>query len=213
MGRDRRRAHRLRVPARRNRRAVEDGAAHQFHDILPGTSIAWVHREVVAEYARRHPGRRGDHRRRAGGTGGRRRHPDRAERRAVHPLGHPHRRRRGRGRAGPGHRHRERHRVRGGLRALQRPGHRRDFPRGPDHLRRRPRHRPRNHRRGHRGQPVAAAPGLPEHVGCLGHRQVLPQPGHRPARTRCDHAVHRCRRHRPRGHRAQLLRLDPAPGR
>ena len=25
---------------------------HQFHDILPGTSIAWVHREVVAEYAR-----------------------------------------------------------------------------------------------------------------------------------------------------------------
>ncbi|MFL4477501.1 alpha-mannosidase [Paeniglutamicibacter sp. ORCA_105] len=24
----------------------------QFHDILPGTSIAWVHREVVAEYAR-----------------------------------------------------------------------------------------------------------------------------------------------------------------
>ncbi|MBV1779050.1 alpha-mannosidase [Paeniglutamicibacter sp. ABSL32-1] len=25
---------------------------HQFHDILPGTSIAWVHREVVAGYAR-----------------------------------------------------------------------------------------------------------------------------------------------------------------
>ena len=25
---------------------------HQFHDILPGTSIAWVHREAVAEYAR-----------------------------------------------------------------------------------------------------------------------------------------------------------------
>lgn len=25
---------------------------HQFHDILPGTSIAWVHREVVAEYDR-----------------------------------------------------------------------------------------------------------------------------------------------------------------
>ncbi|MDQ0092468.1 alpha-mannosidase [Paeniglutamicibacter psychrophenolicus] len=25
---------------------------HQFHDILPGTSIAWVHREVVVEYAR-----------------------------------------------------------------------------------------------------------------------------------------------------------------
>ncbi|GAA5227147.1 alpha-mannosidase [Paeniglutamicibacter antarcticus] len=25
---------------------------HQFHDILPGTSIAWVHREVVAEYER-----------------------------------------------------------------------------------------------------------------------------------------------------------------
>ena len=24
---------------------------HQFHDILPGTSIAWVHREVVARYA------------------------------------------------------------------------------------------------------------------------------------------------------------------
>ncbi len=25
---------------------------HQFHDILPGTSIAWVHREAVAEYHR-----------------------------------------------------------------------------------------------------------------------------------------------------------------
>jgi alpha-mannosidase len=25
---------------------------HQFHDILPGTSIAWVHREAVAAYAR-----------------------------------------------------------------------------------------------------------------------------------------------------------------
>lgn len=25
---------------------------HQFHDILPGTSIAWVHREAVATYAR-----------------------------------------------------------------------------------------------------------------------------------------------------------------
>ncbi|WP_411734769.1 alpha-mannosidase [Paeniglutamicibacter sp.] len=25
---------------------------HQFHDILPGTSIAWVHREVVVQYAR-----------------------------------------------------------------------------------------------------------------------------------------------------------------
>ena len=25
---------------------------HQFHDILPGTSIGWVHREAVAEYAR-----------------------------------------------------------------------------------------------------------------------------------------------------------------
>jgi alpha-mannosidase len=25
---------------------------HQFHDILPGTSIAWVHREAVANYAR-----------------------------------------------------------------------------------------------------------------------------------------------------------------
>lgn len=25
---------------------------HQFHDILPGTSIAWVHREAVAEYRR-----------------------------------------------------------------------------------------------------------------------------------------------------------------
>jgi len=25
---------------------------HQFHDVLPGTSIAWVHREAVAEHAR-----------------------------------------------------------------------------------------------------------------------------------------------------------------
>ena len=25
---------------------------HQFHDILPGSSIAWVHREARATYAR-----------------------------------------------------------------------------------------------------------------------------------------------------------------
>ena len=25
---------------------------HEFHDILPGTSIAWVHREAVEQYAR-----------------------------------------------------------------------------------------------------------------------------------------------------------------
>ncbi|AGL14317.1 glycoside hydrolase family 38 C-terminal domain-containing protein [Actinoplanes sp. N902-109] len=29
-----------------------DVLLHQFHDILPGTSIAWVHREAVAAYAR-----------------------------------------------------------------------------------------------------------------------------------------------------------------
>lgn len=30
----------------------EDALLHQFHDILPGTSIAWVHREAVQTYAR-----------------------------------------------------------------------------------------------------------------------------------------------------------------
>ena len=108
---------------------------HQFHDILPGTSIAWVHREVVAEYARVLKATEAIIAAAQAALVGSGDTPDCAERRTVHPLGHPHRRRRGRGRAGRRHRHREGHRVRGGLRALQRPGDPRDFPRRPDHLR------------------------------------------------------------------------------
>ena len=53
MGRHRRGPHRL----RRTRTSELDALwkqvlLHQFHDILPGTSIAWVHREAVAQYAR-----------------------------------------------------------------------------------------------------------------------------------------------------------------
>ena len=39
-------------PADELRRAWETVLLHQFHDILPGSSIAWVHREARATYAR-----------------------------------------------------------------------------------------------------------------------------------------------------------------
>ncbi|HEX3223577.1 MAG TPA: glycoside hydrolase family 38 C-terminal domain-containing protein [Nocardioides sp.] len=42
----------LDYPAGELRRAWETVLLHQFHDILPGSSIAWVHREARATYAR-----------------------------------------------------------------------------------------------------------------------------------------------------------------
>ncbi|MET0303484.1 MAG: glycoside hydrolase family 38 C-terminal domain-containing protein, partial [Microbacteriaceae bacterium] len=39
-------------PAARLEKIWQDVLLHQFHDILPGTSIAWVHREARDEYAR-----------------------------------------------------------------------------------------------------------------------------------------------------------------
>ena len=54
----------LDYPARRARAAWETVLLHQFHDILPGSSIAWVHREARATYAR---GRRPTSRRSSSG--------------------------------------------------------------------------------------------------------------------------------------------------
>ncbi len=42
----------LDYPAENLRQAWETVLLHQFHDILPGSSIAWVHREARATYAR-----------------------------------------------------------------------------------------------------------------------------------------------------------------
>ena len=42
----------LAYPADELRRAWETVLLHQFHDILPGSSIGWVHREARATYAR-----------------------------------------------------------------------------------------------------------------------------------------------------------------
>ena len=42
----------LDYPADELRQAWKTVLLHQFHDILPGSSIAWVHREARATYAR-----------------------------------------------------------------------------------------------------------------------------------------------------------------
>src|SRR5207342_1975784 len=42
----------LDYPAEELRAAWETVLLHQFHDILPGSSIPWVHREARATYAR-----------------------------------------------------------------------------------------------------------------------------------------------------------------
>ena len=42
----------LDYPATELARLWETVLLHQFHDILPGSSIAWVHREARATYAR-----------------------------------------------------------------------------------------------------------------------------------------------------------------
>ena len=53
---------------------------HQFHDILPGSSIAWVHREARATYAEVARAAGGADRPRAGRVGGGRRRRDRLQR-------------------------------------------------------------------------------------------------------------------------------------
>ena len=68
----------------------------QFHDILPGSSIAWVHHEAERHYARGRPAARGDHRLGPARTGGDGVGDDHVQRRAG-PVG----RGRRRGRIGP----------------------------------------------------------------------------------------------------------------
>ena len=69
------------VPVRRAGRLWKTVLLHQFHDILPGSSIGWVHREAVATHAR---GRRAAGAAGRGGDRGARR--GRVQRRAV-PAG------------------------------------------------------------------------------------------------------------------------------
>ena len=171
---------------------------HQFHDILPGSSIAWVHREAEADVragARRSWRRSSPRRPRALlGDGdaavGVQRQPrataprssrDRGRRAAVHgrsrrrtarpPLDRPEP-------APPGPVTRRRDRVLdNGLVRVE------VDERRPAHLGARPaspaaRCSPRAPR-----QPAAAAHRPPEPLGRLGHRPALPAPVHRPAPT------------------------------
>ena len=56
VGGDGRRADRVRLPVRAVGPLWKTVLLHQFHDILPGSSIAWVHREAGQTYARRRRG-------------------------------------------------------------------------------------------------------------------------------------------------------------
>ena len=160
---------------------------HQFHDILPGTSIAWVHREAEQTYAARRRRADGDHRRARSA-----RWPGRPARTAARWSSTPRRtaatacprcggapaRRRGPPRSAPVPRRTAATSLDNGLlRVVDR------RPR-PGHLGVRPRRRPRGARPGRRRQPAPAAPGPPEPVGRLGRRRLLPQHRHRPDRRR-----------------------------
>ena len=175
------------APAPRTRtrcceRCWETVLLQQFHDILPGTSIAWVYQQAEREYARvaaeleeviadalaalTGPGRaRAGLQRRA-----RTRWPARPRSGAL--AGRP-------ARAGAGRRRdRRRHRAgqrrrsgcvvddRGLLTSLL------DLARGP-----------RGAHPGRAGQPAAAVPGHPDPVGRLGHRRALPAHRARPGRA------------------------------
>ena len=156
----------------------------QFHDILPGTSIAWVHREAVEQYARvsarPRPWWRGRWPRwPATGTSASRSTGRAARAKACQP-----------GRAWC---------PAVGDDTARRHAGRRDSREGDDVVldngvlrvvlsseglvtsARRPRHRSRRHPRRRCGRAAAAAPRPAEQVGCLGRRPVLPQHGPRPA--------------------------------
>ena len=149
----------------------------QFHDILPGTSIAWVHRQAEQEYARVAAELEGviaDALGRADRAGraraGLQRGPVPGGRGAARwAPGRPASRRRRRPRA-------RRRRVvlaNGAIRVVvdrARPGHLDPRPRTPAAS---------CVAAGRAGQPAAAVPGHPDPVGRLGHRRALP--AHRPA--------------------------------
>ena len=150
---------------------------HQFHDILPGSSIAWVHREARETYARvaaELTALIDAAQRRLAGEGG----PGVTfnagpyARAGVPALG-----------AGPAPTGAPTRRGR----ARQRPAARRRRRARAAHLRPRPGRRPGGARARPGGQPAPAAPRPAEPVGRLGRGRLLPQPGHRPGRRRRGH--------------------------
>ena len=70
------------------------------------------------------------------------------------------------------------------IRPRQRPAAGRDRRPGPGRVRVRPRRGPRDRGARPGREPAADPPRLPEHVGRVGRRRVLPQHGHRPDRRR-----------------------------
>ncbi len=94
-----RRAHRaISYPAAELKRLWRLVLLQQFHDILPGSSIAWVHQDAERNYAAVGAEPRGDHRRRRRRPAGRRGHGLPAQRRPARAQRCPRARR---GRAGP----------------------------------------------------------------------------------------------------------------
>ena len=171
---------------------------HQFHDILPGSSIAWVHREARQTYAKVAEELEeviSEAQRALAGD------PSTGKHVVFNALTPRARRRAGRWRRGlprSVRRYDARHRhCRGrSARPGQRAGARRRRCSGARRLGARPRERPRGDRAGHGRQPLAAAPGPAEQLGRLGRRSPLPAPRRGPGGRRVDRAglVRRARR-------------------
>ncbi len=163
---------------------------HQFHDILPGSSIAWVHREAADTYAEVAAYAGVGDRLRDDGSRRYRDRRDRVQRRAFRPL----RRARPGGSGGTGD-HRDPSRARRRRRRpRQRPAAGAGRPRRPGPVGARPRPRPRGRAPGRGGGTAPAAPRHPERLGRLGPRRVLPALRARPRRSRRGHRRRR-RRH------------------
>ena len=163
----------------------------QFHDILPGSSIAWVHQDAERNYAA--VGKRleaiiADAAGALLGAG------DTDFLLNAAPHGRQRCRRARRGRAGPrraaGAGHRGGRRLHPGQRGH--PG--RHQRRRPARIPGRPRERARRDRPRAVREPAGAAPGHPQRMGCLGHRRLLP-----PQRCAADRAPARWRWNTPAG--------------
>ena len=96
-------------------------------------------------------------------------------------------------------------------RARQRPGPGRDRRPRPGGLHLRPRTGPGDRPAGRRGEPAADPPGLPEHVGRLGRRRVLPQHRDGPDRGRRGLGRRHAARRSVRASRAPLVRRLDGP--
>ena len=165
------------------RAAWETVLLHQFHDILPGSSIAWVHREARATYARVMADLEAIIERALDALAGDGDEPVAFNAAPMARLGVPALGAAAAGRRAAGlDRGRDRRRRSG---ARERPcsastvdAGRRD-PVGP-----RPASRPRGAAARRRGQPARAPPRPPEPLGRLGPRRALPTHGHAADRRR-----------------------------